>query len=187
MAALKERAATPGTVAITAERQRIARDLHDGLCNSLTGLHMRLAVLGARHSDPAIAEELSVLGTEIESLLHDLRTVVWGMRSGDPSWQQLVAHLRGRLAEIVGGPVTIELEGAAEGERVPRALALALVKRVGSGCREAMRAGDMASAIVALEVGSEGVRLAISQREGSPTWAAELRHPMARPPSPRHA
>ena len=195
MTALKDRAATPGTVAITAERRRIARDLHDGLCNSLTGLRMRLAVLGARNHDRAIADELSALGNDVESLMHDLRTVVWGMRSGDPTWDELMAHLRGRVSELVGRPAVVELDGAAGHERVPRALALALVKRAGAGCRRAFpsvpsaRGGTVPTdtVVVVVRVTDEDVHLAMGPVGGAaPTWSTALSHPSAVPAGAGH-
>lgn len=59
--------------AIAAERERIARNLHDGPLQSVIGAKLQLYARGAVSGSAEIAESLEAIGREISSLIRDLR------------------------------------------------------------------------------------------------------------------
>ena len=169
VAALKECAATPGTLAVDAERFRIARDLHDGVCASLAGLRMRLGVLASLHADAELREELDALGTTLEGVLEEVRTIAWGMRVGDPTWQQLASHLAKRVQEISGRRVDVALDADRVANRVPRAVALRVITDARNG---AASIGALAMEIC-VEATPERIRLEL--KAGDAAWSTLIR------------
>ena len=68
------------------ERERIARDLHDGLAQILTFINTKSAALRLMIKNNNIApalEQLRYLEEEAQSLLVDVRMTIWGLRVAD--------------------------------------------------------------------------------------------------------
>jgi signal transduction histidine kinase len=178
VAALKDRAATPGTLAVDAERLRLARDLHDGVCSSLAGLRMRLGVLATMHAEESLRVELDALGTKLDGVLDDLRTMAWGMRVGEPNWQQLASYLVKRLQEVGRGRVELTLTTRSAENRVPRDLALDLVREVQSGAEAII--GGTGPTPLSLTVEAEADRVSVRLKsETGQHWARAM--PIANP------
>ncbi|HSL97664.1 MAG TPA: ATP-binding protein [Candidatus Deferrimicrobiaceae bacterium] len=105
--------------AILAERDRIARELHDSLAQVLGSTHLRLRTLLAR---PEVAErgrisgELEDLATVNEEAYHDVREAILGLREASRT-QGLIEALGAyvdKYAQQSGLPV--ELESTIDGE-----------------------------------------------------------------------
>jgi len=105
--------------AILAERDRIARELHDSLAQVLGSTHLRLRTLLAR---PEVADrgrisgELEDLATVNEEAYHDVREAILGLREASRT-QGLIEALGAyvdKYAQQSGLPV--ELESTIEGE-----------------------------------------------------------------------
>ena len=68
------------------ERERIARDLHDGLAQILTFINTKSAALRLMIKNNNVApalEQLRYLEEEAQSLLVDVRMTIWGLRVAD--------------------------------------------------------------------------------------------------------
>lgn len=88
--------------AILAERERIAREMHDSLAQVLGLTHLRLRALGLRPDVRAIEEvesELAGLATVCQEAFDDVREAILGLRDARRPDRDLLSSLRAYLAE----------------------------------------------------------------------------------------
>jgi signal transduction histidine kinase/ligand-binding sensor domain-containing protein len=103
--------------AVMAERNRIAREIHDTLAQGYVGISLQLEILGEllRHSRAdAAAKHLAVTQELVREGLDDARQSIWALRSHDSGEQTLPIRLR-RLAEQAGAnglTANLEVHGA---------------------------------------------------------------------------
>ena len=86
-------------IAMMDERERIARELHDGIIQSLFAVGMGLqatALLG----DPEQRDRIESAVTEIDRVIRDLRNYIFGLRPGILADRQLDQALRALVAEF---------------------------------------------------------------------------------------
>jgi signal transduction histidine kinase len=106
-------------VAILAERDRIARELHDSLAQVLGSTHLRLRAQLARPelSDrPAVRAELEDLATVAEDAYHDVREAILGLREASRP-RGLIEALHAYLERYgVQSGIRTELETSVDGE-----------------------------------------------------------------------
>jgi signal transduction histidine kinase len=102
--------------AILAERDRIARELHDSLAQVLGSTHLRLRTILARPAfvadEPAVAEELGAIADVCEEAYRDVREAILGLREASRS-RGLIEALRAYLEKYgqqAGIPVDLEAE-----------------------------------------------------------------------------
>jgi PAS domain S-box-containing protein len=67
-------------LALSTERERIARDLHDTVLQRLFGLGLELQALGMR-SEPAVADRIEGAVDEIDRIIREIRTTVFTLGS----------------------------------------------------------------------------------------------------------
>ena len=69
--------------AVTAERSRLARDLHDTLEQGLTGIHLRLHSIGPEHEDASeeTREHLQAVDSLVRQCHAEMRQSIWNLRS----------------------------------------------------------------------------------------------------------
>ena len=87
--------------AVMAERNRIAREIHDTLAQGYVGISLQLEILGEllRHNrSDAAAKHLAVTQELVREGLNDARQSIWALRSQDSEEQTLPIRLR-RLVE----------------------------------------------------------------------------------------
>ncbi len=103
--------------AIMAERNRIAREIHDTLAQGYVGVSVQLEVLDEllkRQRLEAAGSHLQRLKTLVSEGLEDARRSIWALRSQDANEQTLPVRLK-RLAEkMVSAPTrtTVDIHGA---------------------------------------------------------------------------
>jgi signal transduction histidine kinase len=88
--------------AVLAERERIAREMHDSLAQVLGVTHLRLRALDAREeviSNPAIAVELAELADICEEAYQDVREAILGLRDSSKAGRGLQGDLRAYLSK----------------------------------------------------------------------------------------
>ncbi len=106
-----------GFEAIMAERNRIAREIHDTLAQGYVGVSVQLEVLDEmlkRQRVEAAAGQLQRLKTLVSEGLEDARRSIWALRSQDASEQTLPVRLK-RLAEKMTAAetrTTVDIHGA---------------------------------------------------------------------------
>lgn len=69
--------------AVTAERNRLARDLHDTLEQGLTGIHLRLHSIGPEDADASeeTREHLQAVDSLVRQCHSEMRQSIWNLRS----------------------------------------------------------------------------------------------------------
>jgi signal transduction histidine kinase len=91
------------------DRERIAKELHDGVIQSLFAVGMSLQGAAALASDPAIGERIEGAVEDIDRAIRDLRNYIFGLRPGILADRQLDQALRELGSEFEGrsGVVTV--------------------------------------------------------------------------------
>ncbi len=91
------------------ERERIAKELHDGVIQSLFAVGMGLQATAAATQDEAVSHRLEGAVEEVDRAIRDLRNYIFGLRPGilaDRQLDQAIQQLA-RDFEISTGVVTI--------------------------------------------------------------------------------
>jgi signal transduction histidine kinase len=88
------------------ERQRIARDIHDGLGTDLAALDWRLRSL---RGAPGLEAEVDGLVERLGHGARELNAIVWALRTESRSWAELVTYLRARSGELCGDAIACEV------------------------------------------------------------------------------
>jgi signal transduction histidine kinase len=148
------------------ERERIAKELHDGVIQSLFAVGMSLQGLAAASSDENMARRLEAAVEDVDHSIRDLRNYIFGLRPGILADRQLDQALKEMASEFGArsGVVTVvEVDSEAASQLASRAgdvvqlvrEALSNVGRHGAAttCRVSLRRGD---AGLFLEVDDDG-------------------------------
>lgn len=76
-------------LAVVEDRERIAKDLHDGAIQSLFAVGMGLDATGALSEDEEVQERLEQAAAEVDRVIRDLRNYIFGLRPGILADRQL--------------------------------------------------------------------------------------------------
>lgn len=129
-----------GQVAILEDRERIGRELHDGVIQSLFAVGMNLQATAIAADRPEVSDRIENAVTEIDNAIRDLRNYIFGLRPGlladrrlDQAIRRLVEdaaeesamavvsevdpHLAARLAPIAGDIVQLVREALSNAAR----------------------------------------------------------------------
>ena len=89
-------------LALTAERTRLARDLHDGLAQDLAALLLRAdacqSLLGA--GDEALREQLEAISVGLQQAIRDARATIYALRANETEACGLEDGLRAQVARF---------------------------------------------------------------------------------------
>jgi len=99
--------------AVMAERNRIAREIHDTLAQGYVGISLQLEVLGEllKHNrNDAAAKHLAVTQGLVREGLDDARQSIWALRSQDSGEQTLPIRLRRLVEQAQDRNLTADLE-----------------------------------------------------------------------------
>ena len=164
------------------ERERIAKELHDGVIQSLFAVGMSLQGLAASSSDEDMARRLEAAVEDVDHSIRDLRNYIFGLRPGILADRQLDQALKEMSTEFGArsGVVTIvEVDSEAASRLASRAgdvvqlvrEALSNVGRHGAAttCRVSLRTGE---AGLSLEVDDDGRGFDVD----TTTWGMGLRN-----------
>jgi signal transduction histidine kinase len=114
------------------QRERLARDIHDGVQQRLVAVRIRLAIAGERvNGDARLRRELSEIGENLDAAIDELREVSRGIHPQVLTDLGLVAAL-GHVARAAAGPVEVASSGL---RRYPAELESAIYYC----CREAIQ------------------------------------------------
>src|SRR5262249_10829745 len=118
-------------IAASEERIRVARDLHDGVLQSLTGIRLELrAVAAALDEEPSARDRLFAIERALAIEQRELRLFIGGLGSGGPrdtdTLERRLHALRERIALEWKMPVTIRYSPNTSPlpERIERAVPL---------------------------------------------------------------
>lgn len=145
------------------ERQRLARELHDGLAQVLTHMRLELDFMAKQGpKDSSIRKEIERLVRVVERASGDVRSLIGGLRSPIPPGERLGAALQSYLADVrsLGGP---ELRFDASGDgALPPDVEAECFRIVQEAVSNAMRHSGADIVRVSLTLDSVGCRLVVA-------------------------
>jgi signal transduction histidine kinase len=112
-------------LAVMQDRERIARELHDGAIQALFAVGMGLQATAARSDAPEIKHRLEGAVNELDRVISDLRSYIFELRPGVLAGRQ-VDHALRRLATEIASPA-----GVTAVVEVEEQVAVALSDRAG--------------------------------------------------------
>jgi signal transduction histidine kinase len=106
------------------ERERIAKELHDGVIQSLFAVGMSLQAVASMSGDEDVSRRLDAAVEDVDHSIRDLRNYIFGLRPGILADRQLDAALR-ELADAFGARsdvvTVVEIDGEAASHLASRA------------------------------------------------------------------
>jgi signal transduction histidine kinase len=148
------------------ERERIAKELHDGVIQSLFAVGMSLQGLAAATNDQDMARRLEAAVEDVDHSIRDLRNYIFGLRPGilaDRQLDQALKEMANEFGARSGVVTVVEVDTEAASQLASRAgdvvqlvrEALSNVGRHGAAttCRVSLRRGEGG---LSLEVDDDG-------------------------------
>lgn len=133
-------AAELADVKVREERQRIARDIHDGLGSDLAAIDWRLRSL---RGEANIAGEVDELVARLGNGASELRAIVWALRSPERKWSEVVEYVKTRATDLCGDRITLEMTADGDGSVArPGELAIDFLRAVMELVHNAVRHAD---------------------------------------------
>jgi signal transduction histidine kinase len=164
------------------ERERIGKELHDGVIQSLFALGMHLQAMATASGDEDVARRLEVAVEDIDHAIRDLRNYIFGLRPGilaDRQLDQAIKEMATEFGRRSGVVTVVEVDADAASVLASRASdivqlvreALSNVGRHGAAttCRVSLRREDTG---YVLEVDDDGRGFDL----GTTTWGMGLRN-----------
>jgi signal transduction histidine kinase len=106
------------------ERERIAKELHDGVVQSLFAVGMGLQGAAALTQDPAIATRLENAVEDVDRVIRDIRNYIFGLRPGilaDRHLDEAIRELAGEVSERTGVLTVVDVDEDVAAELASRA------------------------------------------------------------------
>jgi signal transduction histidine kinase len=106
------------------ERERIGRELHDGVIQSLFSVGMGLQATATRSRDPEVESRVEAAVAEIDRAIRDLRNYIFGLSPGilaDRQLEQALQDLAREFGEKSGVTTVTDIDGTVAAELAPRA------------------------------------------------------------------
>jgi signal transduction histidine kinase len=97
------------------ERERIAKELHDGIIQSLFAVGMNLQSASLMAGSPETSERVGKAVDELDRVIRDLRNYIFGLRPGilaDRQLNQALEALGQEVAATAQIPIEVEVESA---------------------------------------------------------------------------
>jgi signal transduction histidine kinase len=119
-------------LAVLDDRERIARELHDGVIQSLFAVGMGLQAVAQRSGDPEVESRVESAVSEIDRAIRDLRNYIFGLRPGllaDRQLRQALDDLIADFAEKSGVTTVPDIDEGLAAELAPRSADLVQMTR----------------------------------------------------------
>ena len=144
------------------DRERIAKELHDGVIQSLFAVGMSLQGLATRSADPETQQRLDLAVEDVDRAIRDLRNYIFGLRPGilaDRQLDQALRDLATEFGERSGVITVVEVDGDVAAALAT--LAGDVVQLVREALSNVERHGAAATCRVTLRGTDEGVLLEV--------------------------
>jgi signal transduction histidine kinase len=139
-------------VAILEDRERIAKDLHDGIIQSLFAVGMGLQGTAATVRDTEAESRLEGAVNEIDRVIRDLRNYIFGLRPGilaDRQLDQALRTLAREVSEQSDLKVIVDVDSTVAAELSPKATALLQLTR--EALSNVQRHADASECVLSLQ------------------------------------
>jgi two-component system, NarL family, sensor histidine kinase DevS len=106
-------------LAVLEDRERIAKELHDGVIQALFAVGMGLQGTAALSQDPELERRIDGAVTEIDGAIRDLRNYIFGLRPGilaDRQLDQAVRTLAAEFEERTGVTTVVDVDSRVAAE-----------------------------------------------------------------------
>ena len=153
--------------AIVAERERIAREMHDSLAQILGVTHLRIVALGSRPEladAPNAVAELADLAALTEEAYRDVREAILGLREASRVDRGFIDSLGAYLEKYshqCGIPVTLETSIDGELALPPRS-ELQIIRVIQEALTNVRKHGGATSIAIRISDGPEGTMIVIA-------------------------
>ncbi len=160
-------------LAVTQERVRIARELHDMVAHSMSVIAVQAATGRlVLERDPARAgEALSEIEVASRSALDEMRQLLTVLRDGGSSTGRdptpALADLHDLVARMTKAGLTVEVHVGGDVADVPAGVGLACYRIVQEGLTNALRHAGQTHVTVTVTCGSDAVDVEVRDRGGS--------------------
>jgi signal transduction histidine kinase len=146
-------------LAVLEDRERIAKELHDGVVQSLFAVGMSLQATEAMAPSDAVRSRLEAAVEDVDRVIRDLRNYIFGLGPGGRADVELERALEGLVEEFRrGSDVAIRLEIDPEAASILAGKAPDLVQVVRESVSNAVRhAGAQTLSVVLARRGTEAV------------------------------
>jgi signal transduction histidine kinase len=147
---------------VVEERERIGKELHDGVIQSLFAVGMSLQGLAAASGDDDMARRLEAAVEDVDHAIRDLRNYIFGLRPGilaDRQLDQALKEMAGEFEARSGVVTVVEVDGEAASELASRAADV--VQLVRESLSNVGRHGDATTCRVSLRRGDAGLILEV--------------------------
>jgi two-component system sensor histidine kinase UhpB len=151
----RRRAASAALTAQERERARVARDLHDEVNQSLTGLLLRLEAV-REHAPPELAEEIAETKQLANQAMRELLTLARQLRPTVLDDLGLRAAIAASVEELGRGPLQAEFSGSGSFADVPADAQLVVYRVAQEALSNAARHAE-----------AEHVRVELVRRDGA--------------------
>ncbi len=161
-------------LAVMEDRERIAKELHDGVIQSLFAVGMGLQAAGTLSKDAELEARIEGAVNEIDRVIRDLRNYIFGLRPGilaDRQLDQAIRQLATDFEQKTGVTTVVEIDGTIASELASRAadvvqLAREALSNVGrhagaATCRVSLSRSDDGAGI--LEIDDDGLGFDLEQ------------------------
>jgi two-component system, NarL family, sensor histidine kinase YdfH len=146
---------------LTAERQRMARELHDTLAQGLAGLILQLEAADAHISSNRPERAQAIIRqamSRARDTLSDARKVIDDLRSGPNDLEAALRQEANRFSSVSGIPCTLEINLPGE---LPEQLCQQVLRVVNEGLTNIVRHAQATQAWLHLNKDEQGLRIEI--------------------------
>jgi signal transduction histidine kinase len=167
------------------DRERIAKELHDGVIQALFAVGMGLQAAATVSASPELQDRLEGAVGDLDRVIRDLRNYIFGLRPGilaDRQLDQALRHLAAELEERSGMTAVVDIDPEAAAEVGSAADVIQLVREALSNvsrhagaatCRLSLRRSKEGS--VVLEIDDDGTGFDVDAAVGSGQGLGNLR------------
>lgn len=148
-----------------AERQRIARELHDTTVKNLTGLihKTEYCLLLAHKESDVVKSELSAMRKMLESTVDEMHNVIYDLRTGDieklgltETVKQYILRLERKYEEI-----TFDVSIESEEKKMDSDVALEIYRIIQEACYNAIKHGNVSLIFISIDYKKDSVEVSI--------------------------
>ena len=147
---------------VVEERERIGKELHDGVIQSLFAVGMSLQGLASSTGDAEVARRLEGAVEDVDHAIRDLRNYIFGLRPGilaDRQLDQALQELASEFGSRTGVVTVVDVDGEAASVLASRAGDVVQLAR--EALSNVSRHGDATTCRISLRRTGDGIVLEI--------------------------
>jgi DNA-binding NarL/FixJ family response regulator/signal transduction histidine kinase len=143
------------------ERQRLAREIHDTIAQTLSGLAIELETHAhaVRRVDPKLATTVEAMRLQTQDALRDVRSAIWNLQPGELAGRSLAEAVAAELQATIPGHVDGVLEVRGTPIDLSPAISSALFRIAQEALTNVRKHSQASSVVVTIDYGADAVTL----------------------------